>query len=278
MAKASGWQRFLAPLRSTGPRIGEEAWRQLVASSQLFTRMEPAALARLRACCEAFLEHKTFSAGAGHDLDDRQCLAIAAQACLPVLELGMDWLDGWREVIVYPGGFRVRRMHHDEASGVVTEFDDDLIGEAWDRGPLVLSWADIAEDLAHPFDGFNVVIHEVAHKLDMLDGAIDGVPRLPPWIARAEWTCTMQAAYDDLVRRVDRGAPCAIDPYASESVDEFFAVTSELHFSDQASLQGEMPEVARLLHRFFAGADAPPDAPGGPCARDARAVDPDPRS
>lgn len=202
--------------------------------------------------CEEFLARKSFSAAGGHELDDTQCLAIAALACLPVLELGIGWLAGWKEVIVYPGGFRVRRTHHDESSGVVTEFDDDLIGEAWDRGPLVLSWADIAADLANPFDGFNVVIHEVTHKLDMLDGVVDGVPRLPPSIDRDEWIAIMQAAYDDLVRRIDSGEDCQIDPYATESVDEFFAVCAELYFSDEACLVETLPTVAQLLRRFFA--------------------------
>src|SRR5690606_34329418 len=131
---------------------------------------------------------------AGHEVDASQQLAIAALASLPVLHLGFDWLSGWREVIVYPGEFRVRREHHDEHTGVVTEGEDDLIGEAWQRGPLILSWADVAADLANPFDGFNVVVHEVAHKLDMLDGEPDGTPRLPRGIALREWVATMQPA------------------------------------------------------------------------------------
>ncbi len=255
MALRSAWQNLLTPARRADARIGDDAWHRLLASSRLFSRMHAGDRSRLRSLCGEFLVRKTFSAAGGHELDDTQCLAIAALACLPVLELGIDWLDGWHDVIVYPGGFRVRRTHHDEASGVVTEFDDDLIGEAWDRGPLVLSWADIAADLASPFDGFNVVIHEVAHKLDMLDGVIDGVPRLPPSIDRAEWISIMQAAYDDLVRRIDSGEESAIDPYAGESVDEFFAVASELYHSDRACLAGSIPAVALLLDRFFAGTD-----------------------
>lgn len=233
------------------PPIDDSAWRALLASSALFARLDESDRATLRALAERFLARKTFSGAAGHYLTARQCLAIAALACLPVLHLGFGWLTGWREIIVYPGGFRVRREHHDEHTGVVTEGDDELIGEAWERGPLILSWADIEADIADPFTGFNVVVHEIAHKLDMLDGPPNGVPRLPATITRREWLAAMQPAYDALVRAVERGRDTLIDPYATESVDEFFAVASELHFSDPTTLRRAAPAVAALLARFY---------------------------
>lgn len=245
------WLRRLRARLSPRPRIDDSAWASLLASSALFEHLSPAERGNLRALSERFLAHKRFSAAAGHPLQPEQCLAIAALACLPVLHLGFAALAGWREVIVYPGEFRVKREHHDERSGVVTEGEDDLIGEAWERGPLVLSWADVATDLAHPFDGFNVVVHEIAHKLDMRDGAMNGVPQLPPRLARREWIAAMQPAYDALVRAVERGRDTLIDPYAAESVDEYFAVASELHFSDPATLQRAAPAVAALLTRYY---------------------------
>jgi len=233
------------------PRITDAEWNAVLGRSRLFVALDAGSRARLRALCERFLAKKTFSAAAGHVLSDDQCLAIAALACLPVLNLGFDWLAGWREIIVYPGEFRVQREHHDEHTGVVTEGEDDLIGEAWERGPVILSWADVATDLERPFDGFNVVVHEIAHKLDMLDGASDGVPKLPETIRRREWIETMQPAYDRLARDVDRGRETYIDPYAAESADEFFAVVSELHFSAHADLKRAAPSVAALLSRFY---------------------------
>ena len=97
------------------------------------------------------------------------------------------------------------------------------------------------------------------HKLDMLDGAMNGVPRLPPGIARRDWIETLQASYDALVRAVDRGRETCIDPYAAESADEYFACVSELHFSDPAGLARAEPAVAALLARFYGprGAAAP---------------------
>ncbi|GAA0712805.1 M90 family metallopeptidase [Dokdonella soli] len=252
---------WLARLRHSfapAPRIGDGDWQAMLAASALFECLSAQERALLRELTSRFLARKTFSAAGGHELTEQQCLAIATLACLPVLHLGFDWLAGWREVIVYPGEFRVKREHHDERSGVVTEGEDDLIGEAWERGPLILSWTDVATDLEHPFDGFNVVAHEIAHKLDMLDGAMNGVPRLPAHITRRDWIAAMQPAYDALLRAVERGRDTLIDPYAAESVEEYFAVVSELHFSDPTMLHGAAPAVSALLERFY----GPPDSPG----------------
>lgn len=235
----------------TPPRVGDDEWNALLASSALFGRLPADEVPRLRALAERFLARKHFSAAAGHELTGAQRLAIAALACLPVLHRGFDWLDGWSQVIVYPGAFRATRTHHDEDTGVVTEFEDDLIGEAWEQGPLILSWADVAADLAQPFDGFNVVVHEIAHKLDLLDGAMDGTPRLPRHLRMRAWVEAMQPAYDALVRQVERGRDTLIDPYAAESVEEYFAVVSELHFSDPATLRRAAPAVAAVLAQLY---------------------------
>jgi len=240
---------------SARPHIADAEWAALVESSQLFDALDADERTHLRELTARFLAKKKFAAAAGHVLTDDQRRVIAALACLPVLHLGFDWLAGWRQVIVYPGEFRVKREHHDDVTGVVTEGEDDLIGEAWEHGPVILSWADVATDLAQPFDGFNVVAHEIAHKLDMLDGAMNGVPRLPRDIPRREWIATLQSAYDGLVRAVERGRETFIDPYAAESPDEYFAVVSELHFSDRDGLARAAPGVAAMLARFYSRAE-----------------------
>ena len=166
-----------------------------------------------------------------------------------MLEVGAAGLRGWTELVVYPDAFRVDRSHVD-AAGVLHEWEDELIGESWEAGPLILSWADVCEDLADPRAGFCVAVHEIAHKLDLLDGALDGTPLLPRTWQR-EWARDFEAAYERFVQRVDRGRRTRIDAYAAESPDEFFAVLSEYHFSQPALLEREMLDVARHLHRFY---------------------------
>lgn len=262
----TGWLARLGRRLRPIPPIPDDEWQALLRASPLFARLAPADRERLREHAAWFLARKTFSAAAGHELQRAHCVAIAALAGLPVLHLGVGALGGWREVIVYPGEFRVKREHRDEHSGVVTEGEDELIGEAWEHGPLILSWADVATDLAQPFDGFNVVVHEIAHKLDMLDGAMNGTPALPSSIARRDWTRAMQGGYDRLVRAVERGRTTFIDPYATEGADEYFAVVSELHFSDPDGLAAAEPAVAALLRRYYAG-DAGATVPAGGPAR-----------
>lgn len=242
---------------ATSREIPDPVWQAALAQAPLLHALEATRRQRLRALCGKFLAQKRFSAAAGAELDDLRCLLIAQQACLPVLKLGFEALRGWREIIVYPGEFRVHRQHEDRGTGVVTEEDDDLVGEAWDRGPVVLSWADIAHDLTHPHEGFNVVVHEIAHKLDYLDGAMDGVPALPAGIPRRVWIDAFQRAFDQLQHQVERRRHTAIDPYAAENPEEFFAVTSELHFSQPALLVRIAPDVAALLHRYY----GPPPSP-----------------
>jgi Mlc titration factor MtfA (ptsG expression regulator) len=133
---------------------------------------------------------------------------------------------------------------------VLHEWDDDLIGEAWETGPVILSWADVQEDLASPRDGFCVAVHEIAHKLDALDGVLDGTPPLPrAW--QRQWAEDFQRTFDAFAEHVDRGRKSDIDPYAAEAPEEFFAVCTEYHFSAPDLLRDAFPEVAAHLARLY---------------------------
>lgn len=206
-----------------------------------------------------FLADKHIVGAHGLEVDHAMRTTIAQLACWPVLELGYPWLSGWREVIVYPGAFRARRSHDDEATGVVHEWDEELAGESWDQGPLVLSWEDLSLDLAQPDDIQNVVIHEIAHKLDARGGGADGAPPLPRSIDAGVWAREFHAAYDHLCAVVDRDEnQAAIDPYAATAPEEFFAVVSEYHFLAPQLLAAAYPEVARLTACFYAGGASNP--------------------
>lgn len=205
--------------------------------------------ARLRELTARFVHEKTITPIGELALDDAQRVSLAALCCLPLLEFGADGLRGWSQLIVYPDAFRVNRTHVD-AAGVLHEWEDELIGEAWESGPMILSWADIVADCEDPGAGFCVAAHEMAHKIDALDGELDGTPPLPrPW--QREWARDFQAAYDKLARQVDRGRETVIDGYAAEAPEEFFAVVTEYHFSDPQTLRAEMPQVAAHLERFY---------------------------
>lgn len=204
---------------------------------------------RLQLLAARFLRDKTITPVADLSLDEAQRTLLAALCCLPLLEFGAEGLHGWSQLIVYPDAFRVNRTHVD-AAGVLHEWDDELIGESWESGPLILSWADIEADLDEPDAGFCVAVHEMAHKLDALDGVLDGTPPLPrAW--QKQWARDFQRAFDAFANEVDRGRETAIDPYAAEAPEEFFAVCSEYHFSDPQALREAMPAVAEHLRKFY---------------------------
>lgn len=242
-------RNLLRRLRPKPDPIPAEVWQVTCASVPWLTALDPPRRERLAALAARFVHEKTITPVAGLALDDVQRTTLAALCCLPLLEFGEVGLRGWSQLIVYPDAFRVQRSHVD-AAGVLHEWDDELIGESWDSGPLILSWADVSADCAEPDAGFCVAAHEMAHKLDALDGVIDGTPPLPREWQRA-WARDFQQAYNALARQVDAGNDTAIDAYAAEAPEEFFAVVTEYHFSDPAALRAAMPEVAAHLARFY---------------------------
>lgn len=229
-------------------RLPDTLWSAAVSMLPLLRGLSTAERARLHDLSTLFLHEKAFEAAGGLVLSDEMLTVIAAQACLPILNLDLDWYEGWSSVIVYPGEFVPHREEVDEA-GVVHMRRDPLSGEAWLQGPVILSWEDIA--LSGACDGYNVVIHELAHKLDMLNGDPNGFPPLHRDMNPQHWTSVFTAAYDDMNAQLDAGADTAIDPYAAEAPDEFFAVLSEYFFEQPQLVRTTYPEVYQQLSAFY---------------------------
>jgi len=236
-------------LGRTPQTIAPDLWRDIRAAVPWVAALDPERDARLAQLAARFLHEKAITPVGELVLDDRDRGLLAAACCLPLLEFGAAGLRGWSQLIVYPEAFRVNRTHVD-AAGVLHQWEDELVGESWDSGPLILSWADVLADCDDPHAGFCVAVHEMAHKIDVLDGELDGTPPLPgPW--QRGWARDFQAAYDAFVEEVEAGRDTAIDPYAAEAPEEFFAVASEYHFSDPRLLRAAMPRVAAHLERFY---------------------------
>jgi Mlc titration factor MtfA (ptsG expression regulator) len=279
---------MLASLRNflggRAPPIPEPLWEAQLRVLPLLARWNAQELHALRELSSRFLGQKSMTGAAGLELSPAMQLHIAVQACLPILHLGLHWYRGWHGVVVYPAAFRVRRLEHD-ASGLVHEIDDERTGEAWADGPVILSWEDAAASQAGAAGApagaaGNVVIHEFAHKLDLLDGQADGTPpfdrRLHPGLVRADWQAALEDAYErfcaelDLIENeipanVDPESSAAdryyaalpLDPYAATDPAEFFAVSSEAYFLQSPALENAFPHWHALLQRFYrAGATA----------------------
>ncbi len=237
------WQRKRA-LRRTA--LDPALWRHVTRGLPFLHGLTPEEMRRLHDCTVLFLNEKEMHGARGFVPSDAVRLSVAVQACLPILNLGLDAYRGWVGIVIYPGEFKVRREEMD-ASGVVHEYEDELSGEAWPGGPVILSWQDIKLGDA----GYNVVIHEFAHKLHMNRGDMDDFPLPHARMDREQWLAAWDAAYDEFCTRVERGEDTVIDPYASEQPAEFFAVLSEAFFTMPQAVRSIYPELYAQLALFY---------------------------
>ena len=223
-------------------------WQAAITSLPVLKGLSHEELVRLRELATLFLYEKSLEPVQGLVLNDAMRIDLAAQATLPVLHLGLGWYDGWQSLVLHPAEFVTRHVWTDEA-GLVHTRREIRSGEAWDRGPVVLSWADVA--VSGNCDGYNAVIHELAHKLDYTNGTMDGCPAFHEGMALHDWYAAFEPAFEDLRRRVESGGKSALDPYGAESPQEFFAVMSEHFFETPALLQAIYPAVYQQLRLFY---------------------------
>ncbi len=264
----SALRRRLGPGR---PVIDGALWATILAQYPFLARLTSTEKTRLLELSGEFLARKQFHGAHGLDVTDAMALAIAAQACLPLLhwhvqgraDRVLGWYDGFVGIVVHADEVLAPREVVDEA-GVVHRYRERLAGEAMADGPVMLNWHDVAHAGTLAEDGYNLVIHEFAHKIDMRQGEADGCPALPPGFAgsasaraaRQHWRAVLAASFERFREQVllaERfGAPPTwLDPYAAESPAEFFAVTCEAFFTQPERLARELPEWHALLAAFF---------------------------
>ena len=265
------------------PPIDDRLWRQTVEALPFLTALSSTEQERLRTLCGHFLQEKEFHGAHGLKITDAMALNIAAQACLPLLQIGLpsgesvrdplqvlDWYSDFVGIVVQPGAAVAQREVTDGV-GVVHRYSEVLAGEAMDRGPVMLSWQEVARAAELASQGKNVVIHEFVHKLDMhgiqRGDSPDGAPPLPERFlgrasaaaAREHWRSVMQASYSQfreavaMAERFGGEAPW-LDDYAATHPAEFFAVTCEAYFVSRERFAQDFPALLPLYDGFFRAA------------------------
>jgi Mlc titration factor MtfA (ptsG expression regulator) len=229
--------------------IPDALWQDTLADVPSLSRLDTTTLTRLRDLALLFAHEKAIEAGGDLILDDAMRVRIAALACRPILDLGLDSYSDVYSIVVHPAEFVVPNREYIDDAGVVHLGDDVLSGEAWEQGPVVLAWEDVLA--SGRGDGYDVVAHEFAHKLDLLGGAMDGMPPLHTDMTSEAWVAAFQRAYDDLRARLKRGEDPWLDAYAAEDPAEFFAVSSEMFFDLPERLRDEYPDVYAQLAAFY---------------------------
>jgi len=243
----SGFFQTLFAKPAPIPVPADADWETAFAAP-LFAGFDPDDLQRLRVLAEQLLADKSFTPVAEARPTGADIAGIAARAALPILKLGASWYEGWREVVLYPAGF-IHAGEEMDATGVVHQVHHARSGEAWEHGPLILSLDSL--QWSGQGEGYDVVIHEFAHKLDMGNGKVNGLPPLHGDMQVADWAAAFAPAYTDFRHRIDAGEDTEIDPYASESPAEFFAVLTEYFFDLPEALIAAYPAVYQQLRRFY---------------------------
>ena len=197
----------------------------------------------------ALVTRKRWEAAKGFELTDEAKVTIAAHAALLLLGEGFH-LDAYRKVtsiVVHASTIVVRGEQPAHVPGLMSDEDSWLDGQASERGPIHLSWPAVLDDVRHARRGRNVVIHEFAHVLDMLDGTVDGRPPLPPHDAQ-RWDEVWQA---ELAHQRAEPDDALFDEYAAESAVELFAVASEAFFTIGDVVRDERPQLYDLLAGYY---------------------------
>jgi Mlc titration factor MtfA (ptsG expression regulator) len=249
------WLRTLGRQSAPTKTIPDTLWMDTLLQFPFLARRPVTELQQLHELAGKFLKQKEFTGAHGLQVTDEMAVAIAAQACLPVLHLGLRWYDDFKGIVVHPGAMLARREVTDQA-GVVHRYSETLLGEAMDGGPVTLSWQEVAAAGGEAEHGHNVVIHEFIHKIDMRDGAADGCPPLPTRSALSAWHSVMQPAFDEFCEKVAMAkrfgaAPPWLDDYGAGSPAEFFAVACEAYFVNRERFTQDFAPMTVLFDKFF---------------------------
>lgn len=233
--------------------IPDELWLDTLRAFPFLARRPLQDLLALRTMSTLFLDRKEFSTAGELTLTDEMAVAVAAQACVPVLHLpgGLDWYDRFVGIVMTPHELVVQRHWQDEA-GVMHTDEEVLAGEARSDGPMMLSWHDVQRGGVDPEEGYDVVIHEFVHIIDMAAGGhATGTPPLPDRAALDRWQAVMAEGLARHTAEVEADLPTWLDPYAAHGPEEFFPVVSEAFFVSPEGLAAEFPEVYELLRDFY---------------------------
>ncbi|MCA9537315.1 MAG: zinc-dependent peptidase [Myxococcales bacterium] len=246
------WLRRRRRRRLLATPVPADWLKWLARDYELWPRLDDDERARLMAIARVLVDEKSWEAAGGFVLDESAKVVIAAQAALLLLGLGdtHDYYPNVESVVVYPAAYRLPGGGVD-AAGVADSRPKAVLGTAHYRGPVVLSWRSARAGGRDADDGRNLVYHEFAHKLDMLDGVVDGTPPLPDERAYKTWFQVMTAHYDALVRAAEAGRKGFLDTYGATNVAEFFAVATEAFFERSRWMRDRQPDLYGALQLFF---------------------------
>jgi Mlc titration factor MtfA (ptsG expression regulator) len=248
-----GWLKRRRRRRLLATPFPSEWEAHLAAHVPYFTALGEAEKTRLRNDARLFIAERHWEGCGGLALTDEIRVGIAGQACLLTLGFaeGPDLFRRVPAVLVYPAGY-VAPERTAVGYDMALHHNVERLGEAWHRGPVVLSWEAARGGGSYAGDGHNLVFHEFAHVLDMIGGdAADGAPPLADRALADRWRGVMRRELDRLHQAIRRGEWSLLDEYGAENDAEFFAVSTECFFDAPLETREEYPELYAVLAEVF---------------------------
>ncbi len=229
-----------------------DSWVDILATNAGFmNNLDAAIQTKICRSVQIFVSEKNWEGCGGLNVTDEHRVTIAAQMARMTVDFEGEYFDDVLSILIYPAAY-VAQSRKQLGGGVIVEGSDGRLGEAWHRGPVILSWADVLDNVRDPFPVRNVVIHEFAHQLDMRNGGqADGIPTIESPTTAHRWSQVMPEAFNDLVYRCQHHLPSILDCYGATSPAEFFAVASESYFESPDALEFQWPAVYELLDGFY---------------------------
>ena len=241
-----GWQR-----RRIMSRPFPSAWQQIMRNNlPYYPRLPDAQRQRLQQRILWFLHDKTFIACGGLELTDEMRITIAAEACLLTLHQPASGYARLQYIYLYPDAYQAAHREVD-AAGVVSEHNQQRLGESWHNGKVVLSWDDVSRGSRNFSDGENVVLHEFAHQLDQASGASNGAPLLRSSQSYQHWAKVLADEFEELQHDARHGHRSTMKYYGATNPAEFFAVATEHFYEQPEAMLEQHPQLFEQLQQFY---------------------------
>ena len=227
-----------------------EKWRPSLEEVRLYAQLAPQQRAQLEEILRIIIAEKHWEECGGMSITDEVKVVIAALAAVPLINLRHDYYRNVMSILVYPDTFKVPNRQI-QAGGIVHEGSTSTLGLASMQGPVVLAWDAVRRGNENAEDGRNVVLHEFAHKLDMLDRFADGAPPLGSRQQYRAWARIMNEEYDHLREQIRKGRRTLLDRYGAINPAEFFAVATEHFFEQPRQMRRKHEELYGLLVEYY---------------------------
>ncbi|KUG23158.1 hypothetical protein ASZ90_007085 [hydrocarbon metagenome] len=230
------------------------AWKDILQRNVAhYCMLDDIESANLHALIQVFIAEKYWEGCGGLELTDEIRVTISAQACLLLLGLPHNYYENVQTILVYPSTVvpPPRKLGFFEVAQEPMDVSHPIIGQAFHQGPVIIIWDAALHGGRHPDSGHNVVYHEFAHKLDMLDGAADGTPQLRNRAEYRDWVQTCSREFLRLRHEAEHGSRTFLDAYGATDEAEFFAVATEQFFDQPLLMIKNAPELYRVLKEYY---------------------------